>query len=62
MPVVEISTDEDQRLRSLAPSFLQDERSATKRVRWAIGEFLKSQDSNEGKSRPESDPKLKAKK
>ena len=62
MPIVEISTDEDQKLRDLAPSFLQDERSATKRVRWAIDEFLKSREPTPGESPPESDPKLTVKK
>lgn len=41
MPIVEITPSEDQRLIKVAPDVLKGQQCAAKRVRWAIGEYLR---------------------
>lgn len=41
MPIVDITASDDKRLINVAPEFLKGQQCAAKRVRWAIGEYLR---------------------
>ena len=45
MPMIVVPDEIDQQLEDAAPGYLQGDRQTTKRVLWAIDEFLKEREA-----------------
>jgi len=59
MPSIEIANDVDARLESVCPEYLKGERMTTRRVLWAIDEYLKEHQNGSSDERSISESAAK---